>query len=252
MGFRLPVFCVSLALGCVLSVPRPAAAETRWRLDVESGAAFIGLNDIAIPGDTGTRFSLTDDFKVKPALFFRLRLSCELGARHRLSALLAPLRFRASGPAPRAIRYNGAEFPVGAAVEGTYRFNSYRLTYFYQFVDAARWKVGAGFTAKVRDAAIRLESGSVKPEKTNVGFVPLIHFRVEYILSPKAGILLEGDALAAPQGRAEDVLLAFLYRIADSLRLKAGYRIVEGGADNSEVYNFALIHYLSAGFIWSF
>jgi hypothetical protein len=31
------------------------------------------------------------------------------------------------------------------------------------------------------------------------------------------------------------------------LTLKAGYRIVEGGADNIEVYSFALIHYASIG-----
>jgi len=252
MRFRLPIVFVFIALGWVLSAPRPATAETRWLLDGESGAAFNGLNDIAIPGDTGTRFSLTDSFEVKPTLFLRLRLTWELGSRHRLSALFAPLQFRASGQAPRAISYYGAEFAAGAQVEAAYRFNSYRVSYFYLFVDAARWKLAAGFTAKIRDAAIRLESGSLRPEKKNVGFVPLVHFRVEHILSKKAGILLEGDALAAPQGRAEDVLLAFLYKISESLTLKAGYRVVEGGADNAEVYNFALIHYLSAGLVVRF
>jgi hypothetical protein len=63
----------------------------------------------------------------------------------------------------------------------------------------------------------------------------------------KFGILLEGDALAAPQGRAEDVLIAATYRISKSLGLKAGYRILEGGADNNVVYNFALFNYTSVG-----
>jgi hypothetical protein len=31
--------------------------------------------------------------------------------------------------------------------------------------------------------------------------------------------------------------------------LKAGYRIVEGGAENDEVYTFALINYISIGAI---
>jgi hypothetical protein len=31
-----------------------------------------------------------------------------------------------------------------------------------------------------------------------------------------------------------------------------GYRFVEGGADNDEVYNFALINYASAGVVVSF
>jgi len=252
MRLRLLWPIPSLVLLLAVLAPPAAAADSRWRLDLESGAAFNGMNDIAIPGDTGTRFSLTESFEVKPAAFFRLRLTFELSRRHHLTALFAPLRFRASGPAPQAIRYFGAEFEAGAPIEATYRFNSYRLTYRYRLVDAARWTIDLGFTAKIRDAAIKLSSGALQPEKKNVGFVPLIHFRVEHVLSDKAGLLLEGDALAAPQGRAEDVLLAFLYKIADSVTLKAGYRVVEGGADNAEVYSFALIHYPSVGLIWSF
>jgi hypothetical protein len=31
------------------------------------------------------------------------------------------------------------------------------------------------------------------------------------------------------------------------VQVRVGYRIVEGGADNDEVYNFALLNYASAG-----
>lgn len=30
-------------------------------IDTETGAVFTGYNDVAIPGDNGTRFSLSDD-----------------------------------------------------------------------------------------------------------------------------------------------------------------------------------------------
>ena len=50
-----------------------------------------------------------------------------------------------------------------------------------------------------------------------------------------------GDALAAPQGRAEDVLAALTYGKSDKFRIKIGYRILEGGADNDEVYTFSLV-----------
>jgi hypothetical protein len=56
-----------------------------------------------------------------------------------------------------------------------------------------------------------------------------------------------GDALVGPQGRAEDVLLALIYDIAPSTKLFAGYRVLEGGADNDEVYTFSLFHYAVAG-----
>jgi len=67
------------------------------------------------------------------------------------------------------------------------------------------------------------------------------------MFTKELGFLLAGDALAAPQGRAEDVLLALQYRPGDDLMLRLGYRILEGGADNDEVYSFTLINYLVVG-----
>lgn len=61
------------------------------------------------------------------------------------------------------------------------------------------------------------------------------------------GVLLYGDALAAPQGRAKDVLLALQYKVNEKVTLKGGYRILEGGADNDEVYSFALFNYAVLG-----
>jgi hypothetical protein len=71
-------------------------------------------------------------------------------------------------------------------------------------------------------------------------------------MNEKIGILFEGDALGAKQGRAEDVLLAGTYKFSDHFRIRLGYRILEGGADGAEVYNFALFHYASAGIVYSF
>jgi hypothetical protein len=138
-------------------------------------------------------------------------------------------------------------FPANTDLAGTYKFNSYRLTYRYEIVLKPRFEFGLGFTAKIRDAEISLASSALESKKTNVGFVPIINFRALWKPYEKFGILLEGDALAAPQGRAEDVLIAATYRVSDRVDLKAGYRILEGGADNEEVYNFALFNYASVG-----
>jgi hypothetical protein len=110
-----------------------------------------------------------------------------------------------------------------------------------------KFEFGLGFTAKIRDAKIAMSSTGLESEKVNVGFVPIINFRVLWKPYEKFGVLLEGDALAAPQGRAEDISIAATYRLSDSFGLKAGYRILEGGADNDEVYNFALFNYALVG-----
>lgn len=56
----------------------------------------------------------------------------------------------------------------------------------------------------------------------------------------------------ARQGRAEDFLLAIEWKAKNNLSFKFGYRILEGGADVPEVYNFSLFNYISAGLIFTF
>jgi hypothetical protein len=215
--------------------------------DLETGAVGSGYNNVRIPGDQGTLFSLKNDLIPKTEFFFRIRVNYTIKSRHTLSLLYAPLETVSNGNLPYDIFFEGVTFPANTDLKGTYKFNSYRLTYRYEIVKRPKFEFGLGFTAKIRDAKVSLASAGLESEKANIGFVPIINFRMLWKLDEKFGILLEGDALAAPQGRAEDVLIAATYRISDHLGLKAGYRILEGGADNDVVYNFALFNYASVG-----
>ncbi len=222
-------------------------AENRWHAEIEGGGAWSGYNDVQIPNETGTEFSLTDDLKTDSDIFYRIRIGYRFSERHEISALFAPLSLNAKGTINRSISYNGTTFPADSELEGKYKFNSYRLTYRYHFGVSPKIKMALGLTAKIRDAAIKIESNTESSEKTNVGLVPLISFRFDYDFSEPLSLFIDGDALAAPQGRAEDIKAGLEYDISDSVALNAGYRILEGGADVDEVYNFALIHYLSVG-----
>lgn len=221
-------------------------------IDLESGLVFTGYNDVRIPGDEGTFFSLKDDLIPKAEFFYRLRLNYTIKSRHTFSLLYAPLETTSEGSVPNDIFFEGIVFPANTELTGTYKFNSYRLTYRYDIVLKPKFEFGLGFTGKIRDAEIALSSSGLNSEKTNVGFVPIINFRLLWKAGDKFGLLLDGDALAAPQGRAEDVLIAATYKLSDNFRIRAGYRILEGGADNDEVYNFALFHYASVGISYTF
>jgi hypothetical protein len=118
--------------------------------------------------------------------------------------------------------------------------------------DSPKFRFVAGVSAKVRDAAIRLKGGGQESESTDLGFVPLLSFNATWFANPSLRIVLDGDALAAPQGRAEDVLLAAEAPLNDHVSLKAGYRILEGGADNDKVYTFSIFHYAVAGLVMTF
>lgn len=242
---------LSFLLALVLTLAVSAGAPARWSLDLETGAVFSGYNDVRIPKSTGTLFSLSRELKTDPGMFFRAKPGISWGDRHTVTLLVAPLRLKAQGQVNRPVTYEGTTFPALTPLSATYRFDSYRLTYRYGFLHRPTFRAGLGITAKIRDAAIGVEGGGRSAEKKNTGFVPLAAFRAEWTPSGKLGILLDGDAAWAPQGRAEDVLLALRYRVGPNINLKAGYRILEGGADVEEVYNFTLIHYLVAGVVLS-
>lgn len=113
-------------------------------------------------------------------------------------------------------------------------------------------QAGLGFTAKIRDVAIKIEGSGLSSTKTNVGLVLLINLRLFWQFHDRRGLLLEGNGAVAKPGKAENFLLALKWKIKDYLSFKFGYRFLEGGADVEEVYNFALLNYLSAGLIFIF
>ncbi|MFC1726567.1 hypothetical protein ACFL4T_13170 [candidate division KSB1 bacterium] len=217
-------------------------------VDFETGMVYTGYNNFRIPGSGGTKLSIADELKTDPSMFWRIRLEYNFSKKHNLSLLIAPLRLKADGTIDKDVVFLDHTFQTGTHLRSIYVFNSYRLTYRYDFHESEKTKIGIGFTAKIRHARITLEDTDVKMEKPDTGFVPILNFLYQYKLSQKMLFQIYGDALAAPQGRAEDVWLGFYYKLTDKFLLKAGYRILEGGADVDEVYTFSLFHYLSAGF----
>jgi len=226
--------------------------SAKWEIDLESGAVFSGYNDVAIPGDTGTKFSLSEELQTDATPFVRLRLFYDFNARHHLGLLLAPFTIKAEGSLDRDLIYQDETYIQGTDLDVTYQFNSYRLIYRYDFIRKEKLQIGAGFTAKIRDAIIKVEGNGLSSSKKNVGFVPILHFRLVWNFHEKFALSMDGDALAAPQGRAEDVLTALVYQVSDKVKFKAGYRILEGGADNDEVYTFSLFNYAAFGVIIDF
>ncbi len=234
----LPILLLALAPAFTAAV-EPFA-------DFETGVAIPGMNDVRIPGDGGTMLSLTDDLQASPVPYYRVRLGAVLGGRHTIFGFYAPLRTTSQGALAKDVVFQGVTFRAGSPVLATYRFDSARLTYRYGLVRSDRWEVDVGATAKLRDASIALQGASYAV-KTNTGFVPLLSFRAALRLAPALAVVLDGAALAASQGRAEDGSLALEARLRDGVHARVGYRILEGGADNAEVYNFALFHYVGAG-----
>lgn len=217
-------------------------------IDAEGAVAFTGYNDVRIPSKGGTDFSLADDVEADPTPVFRLRLGYTAKDRHTLIATIAPLTIKGSGTLDKDVSFGGNTFSAGEKVDTIYRFDSYRLTYRYLFVDRYFLSVAGGITGKIRSATIAVMSDSGYADRNDLGFVPLVHLMVHWKPSDKFSVLLDMDALGSPYGRAEDVLLALQYAYSESASIRLGWRLLEGGSDGGgDVYTFALINYATVG-----
>lgn len=221
-----------------------AFAQDRFTLDLEGGPAWQLRNDFAVPGDGGTLVRIEDRGPV-PA--FRATVTWRASERWSARFLLAPLSTSADIVSQSPILFGGATFAAGERVRTEYRFNSYRAGAFYTFAPRGKWSFRAGATLKVRDAEIALSSNGVSVEKTNVGVVPLLYAGARYQASPRVAFDVDADGAAASQGRAFDVAARVESTISDRLALYGGARLLEGGADNDEVYSFGTFAYAVGG-----
>lgn len=237
----------NLLLCVILTV---STAHAQFWVDFEGGLVLgTPYNKISIPNAGGTQFDLgKSNFEVQPLVFGRTRIGVTFKDRHTITALYAPLTATYKGQFGEVVNFNGLDYAPNEAITAKYRFNSYRLTYRYDLVRNKKFRFGVGLTAKIRDADVRLISDQQDTHFSNVGFVPLLNIFSVYRLSEHLRLMLEADALAgAGPGRAEDVFLGLGYDFGPKFGLRAGYRVVEGGADVKSVYNFTWINYASIG-----
>lgn len=237
------------ALGAALLVTAmghaAAGGEQRWTATIEAGAVWQGRNDVRIPGDTGTMFSMADLQGRGARGAARLTLTYDEGASNRWRLLVAPLEIRGTGTLPRDVAFAGQTFAAGDPTRGWYKFNSYRLTYMRRFhrSDRASWHFGG--TLKIRDARVAMRQGAIQASDYDLGIVPLAHVEGRLNLGAGWRLNVDVDGLAAPQGRAFDVGIHAVRDITPDWALGVGYRTLEGGADNDNVYTFAWLNYVT-------
>jgi len=221
-------------------------------LTLEPSLTMQTKNDQGIPGNIGTRFSLADVSK-GPFANFRAYYSYFSDEQTEWRLLLAPLTVHLNGKLSQAVRFQNSTFAPDASTRFLYKFNSYRLTWAKHYKEDNNWTWAIGFTGKIREAEVRLEQGALVESKTDLGFVPLLNFQARYQKPDQAwGFRFDFDGLAAPQGRAFDILLAGTYHFQNQNSVYLGYRTIEGGADNEIVYNFAWFNSLVLGVNWLF
>jgi hypothetical protein len=233
---------LALLLACVGAAPLRAQDQPRLLIEVEGGAIWLARNDVQIPNEVGTRFSLADLVGAGPSAIGRIEGTWNVAERHGVRLVYAPLRIEAPGVPDRPLAFAGETFAAGQPLDATYQFTSYRATYRFRLHHGDTWTWRIGATAFVRDARVALAQGPLTAEDTDVGIVPLAHLSGEARLGRRWTLVLDLDATAAPQGRAIDHSSRLRYALSDRWALGVGYRTIEGGADVDRVFNFAWIN----------
>ena len=227
-------------------------ARAEWRLDIEAGALWADHNDVQIPNDDqGDRFDIAD-FGKGPYPTVRLALAWRPWQRHEFQLVLAPLAYEETGSFDQDVRFAGSTYQANETVKVDYKFNSYRLRYLYTLVDTEHWGFEFGGTLFVRDANIKLSQNGTSSNDGNLGFVPLLALKTTYKVNADWRLVLDADLAAAPQGRAIDLALSLRRQFNNGWDIGAGYRTIEGGADNDSVYTFAWFNaaVLQASYRW--
>jgi hypothetical protein len=235
----------AIAPAAELAPPSPA-------LTVELGAAWQLRNTAQVSNEPpNTRFKIDDLTGDGPFPSGRVVLDWPLNEKHRLRFLIAPLRIDDTGTASQPIVFQDTTFAPGR-IDVKYRFDSYRASYRYVFYERERWTWSGGGTLNIRDAEIRLQQGALKRVEKNTGVVPLLALEGQWRFAPGWYGLLDFEGLAAPQGRAIDAALKVGYDVTPNLTVAGGYRILDGGADNDDLYTFARFDSAVLGLTWSF
>jgi len=214
-----------------------------FELSVETGPVWFSRNNVRIPSDTGTRFDLTQLTDSGPDPYLRLYATWDINERHTMRLNLAPLALSGDGRLDRDVVFQGETFGAAADLRGEYQFNTWRGSYRWNFHRSEQWEFGVGATLLVRDARIRLRSETQRASDYDLGVVPLAHFRAVRRLTERGSLVFDIEGAAASPGRAVDAILQYRHDMPGGWHWSAGYRTLEGGADNDSVYTFAWLHY---------
>ena len=236
----------SLAFVGALLLTAAASYAGSTTLEIEGGGVWFSRNDVRIPGDDGTKFDMLDLTGSGPDAYVRLYATYEFNSRHAVRLTLAPLEVDGTGRFSKDVTFRDEVYAADTPTKGSYKFSNYRLTYRWTFHESERWEWGVGAAAFIRDADITLEQGDKKQSKDDLGFVPLLHLYGAYRLNDQLSLILDAEGAWSPMGRAVDAALKAQYDFDSGWYAAAGYRTLEGGADNDDVYTFAWLHYALA------
>lgn len=260
------------------NVTDKATKEKDFKIRAIAELGFLGVFDhkIQFGLENTTYFDYVRDGG-QDNLFFNLRLAVEFEFKKRnvFTLLYQPVNLETQVELNEGIRMDDTFFPAGSNVKLLYSFPFYRLSYLRYFVKNDKLSLGGGLSLQIRNAEIRFESGdgSQVVASRDVGFVPILKFRMAYHYNNKLSTEIEADGMYAPVsglngsdtqvlGSLLDVSIRQNFQVTEALRSYLTFRYIGGGSQGqgrdfreiSDGYTKNWLHFfaVSVGFAYEF
>ena len=237
---------LTLVIVALAALPQTASAQIL--LEWELGMAWVGRNDIRVPGDGGTTFSMVNDLETEPEFAQRIRVGGLFGGRHVITFLYIPFRIQAEGAFDQPVSFEGITFQDGVPTLAQYRANTGRLSYRYGTVASEGFRLRVGGSATLRDTKISLENAAGEAaSQSGLDFLPLLAADARWFFTEAMSALVDVEGMLMPEGGALDALIAVDVEPADRFRFRVGYRMTQTKVDRIHLYNSLLTHHFVIG-----
>ncbi len=222
------------------TLEEPSTVE--WSLSAELGFLVVASHIIQL-GNDGSRFDYRRDGGQDVLFpFFRLSTDLKFKGRHTIVFLYQPLKLTGETVLRDDTVFDDTVFPEGTALNSTYGFPFWRISYLYDFLRRRGDEAALGFSLQIRNATITFTSadGQLRADRRDVGPVPTLKFRGRWGFESGVWWGTELDGMYAPvsviNGSDEEITGAIL-----DASLRVGYDFTD------RVSGFFNVRYLGGG-----
>lgn len=215
-----------------VAAQEPTSPKNRVKSTVEVGFLDPMSHKIQL-SEAGSYFDYVSEGGQDVLFFFtRLGLDWSPNGRHHLMFLYQPIKIEGRTVLQRDLVVDDATFAAGTALNTTYGFPFYRLSYLYDVAPADDLEVSFGASLQLRNATIIFESGdgTLRRSRRDVGPVPILKARFRKDVGAGYFVGAEADGFYAPisylNGDDNEVVGA----IGD-ISLRAGRTFADGKLD---------------------
>ena len=199
-------------------------------------------------GIAGTDIDFANDLGIATKLFGELRVRLRPGRKHRFRIDYVPIRYSAQSVVARRLVFRGIAYDVGASVNSTITWNTYRFGYEYDIVHRARGYFGLILEAKYTEVDASLDTGLGREYARARGPIPAIGAVVKIYPLQVLGVTAEVTGVKLPENADEryggqylDYDIYATLNFTDNIGAQVGYRSIDlNGFFESEVVDLKL------------